>query len=90
MRFAFLSFETLLTVIWFWAAFWMFGLLAHHDGDWGTLIGGLVFLIFGVGTAAMLLYEAFLMIRQRAQINQPTAQSMIVSQSAQQRATSEE
>jgi hypothetical protein len=66
MRFAYLSFEAILTIFWFWGAFWTFGIFLHGDGDYGTIVGGLLLFAFGAGTLAMLINEAHLMLRQRA------------------------
>jgi hypothetical protein len=76
MRVIFLSFEAILTAIWFWSTFWMIDLLANHQGDWGTVVGMLLFLAFGVGTAWMLVHELLLMSRQRAAMHRPPTTSL--------------
>ena len=59
MKTIFLSFELGLTIVWFWATFWQFSLMNEPTSDGGTIIGGLVFLAFGIGTGWMLVHEAF-------------------------------
>ena len=58
MKTSFLSFELGLTIVWFWATAWQFSLMNEPTSDGGTIIGGLVFLAFGIGTAWMLCHEA--------------------------------
>ncbi len=65
MRWIFLSFEVMLTVVWFWATYGMYTILASGNGDGGTFIGMLLFLAFGVGTAIMLGRELYLLVRRR-------------------------
>jgi hypothetical protein len=72
MRWIFLAFETMLTFVWLWATVWMLSLLLHHDGDWGTFVGMLLFLAFGVGTGWMLLHEILTLVRQRASMQNPS------------------
>ncbi len=63
MRVIFLTFESFLTVLWFWCAFGTFSFYSQKSSpyiehpDYGTLISGLLFLAFGIGTAAMLYHE---------------------------------
>jgi hypothetical protein len=64
MRWIFLSFEALLTIVWFWATIGMLNILASGRGDGGTFIGMLLFLAFGVGTAIMLGREIYLLVRR--------------------------
>ena len=84
MRIAFLSFEFVSTVIWMWAAIWMFTLFAQKNGDYGTIIGGLLFLAFGVGTAWMLVNEGMIIWCEYAVRSQTTAVplTMITDQQA--------
>jgi hypothetical protein len=71
MRFAFLTFEAVLTIVWYVSAIWMFGMVSRGDGDWGTIVGGLLFLAFGIGTTWMLVHEAILLFKQRTQDARP-------------------
>jgi hypothetical protein len=57
MKAAFLGFELALTLLWFWAAAWQFGIRNEPTSDGGTIIGALLFLAFGIGTAWMLCHE---------------------------------
>ena len=68
MRWIFLAFESTLTVVWFWATWWMLTIIGNHDGDYGTVIGMLLFLAFAVGTAWMLVHEIRDLIRQRSRM----------------------
>jgi hypothetical protein len=57
MKSIYLGFELALTILWFWATIWQWDIRNAPTSDGGTLIGGLVFLAFGIGTAWMLFNE---------------------------------
>lgn len=64
MRVAFLTFESLLTIFWFWAAIGTFSLMGRSPtSDWGTIVGGCLFLAFGIGTGVMLAREIIVILR---------------------------
>lgn len=57
MKAAFLGFELALTILWFWATAWQLSIRNEPTSDGGTIIGALLFLAFGIGTAWMLCHE---------------------------------
>lgn len=65
MRVAFLTFEFVLMIGFFWAGIWNIGLMGRAISDYGTIVDALLFFAFGVLTAVMLLNEAAIFIRDR-------------------------
>ncbi len=57
MKSLYLGFELALTILWFWATAWQWGIRNEPTSDGGTIVGALVFLAFGIGTAWMLCNE---------------------------------
>ncbi len=64
MRVIYLTFETIFALVCYWAAIATFGLftvnhtvLSTETPDYGTVIGGILFLAFAVGTTIMLAQE---------------------------------
>jgi uncharacterized membrane protein YdcZ (DUF606 family) len=73
MRGIYIFFEAALTVFWFWLAAGSLGLFLHRtpfteQPDYGTAIGGVLFLLLGLLTLGMLINELFLFVRRRYNI----------------------
>jgi hypothetical protein len=65
MKALYLGFELGLTILWFWAMFWQFGITSDSTSDWGTVVGAFTFMAFGIGTGWMLIHEIITTARQR-------------------------